>query len=174
MLGLGGWVGGWVGYCKPTLSNNKNVLYNLHHPDFMRPPAVCEKTFPASFMPHPAENNTCFKHLFTYSVKYYTKRFFTQLVLLCCDNQYDDLIWHAHCIYCCNFSPRVLRLDIQAGLFLVCSGCCQSANLRATTTSVKILFMCVYHILEYIDIEGTRFSSEISPTRTDLTSWLSW
>ena len=29
-------------------------------------------------------------------------------------------------------------------------------------------------ILEYIDIEGTRLSSEISPTRTDLTSYLSW
>jgi hypothetical protein len=26
------------------------------------------------------------------------------------------------------------------------------------------------HILEYIDIEGTRLSSEISPTRTDWTS----
>jgi hypothetical protein len=27
-----------------------------------------------------------------------------------------------------------------------------------------------YHILEYIDIEGTRLSSQISPTRTGLTS----
>ena len=30
----------------------------LKHPDFIRPPAVCEKTFPASFVPKPAENNT--------------------------------------------------------------------------------------------------------------------
>jgi hypothetical protein len=35
---------------------------------------------------------------------------------------------------------------------------------------VSCIFMQKYYILEYIDIEGTRLSSEISPTRTDLSS----
>ena len=50
-------------YCQATLSNNKNMLNQPAPPCntlISSGPQQCEKTFSASFVPQPAENNTCF------------------------------------------------------------------------------------------------------------------
>ena len=57
-----------------------------------------------------------------------------------------------------NFSPRLVWMHTQSNI----------VNIIFTNTHKKC------HILEYIDIERTRLICEISPTRTDLTSSLSW
>ena len=46
-------------------------LFNLHHlptPLFYRVPAVCEKTFSASFVPQPAENTTLVIYFSVYQI----------------------------------------------------------------------------------------------------------
>jgi hypothetical protein len=44
-------------------SNNKMCLLDPHHPIKRAPPAGCEKTFFASFVPQPAKNYTL--HVFS-------------------------------------------------------------------------------------------------------------
>ena len=51
---------GGVGGCfvKQWRTQQQNVLENQQHPLLKQAPGVCEKTFSASFVPQPAENNT--------------------------------------------------------------------------------------------------------------------
>jgi hypothetical protein len=58
-----------------------------------------------------------------------------------------------------NFSACLVRMHTQSNTTNIIF-----TQVHNTNTHKK------YHILEYIDIEGTRLSSEISPTWTDVTS----
>ena len=59
---------GGVGGClvKQWRTQQQNVLENPQHPRLKQAPGVCEKTFSASFVPQPAENNTYYANYCRY------------------------------------------------------------------------------------------------------------
>jgi hypothetical protein len=90
------------------------------------------------------------------------------------------LYWAEYLSSVYDMSSRVV-LDIKTFAFALCSILYIRHNtvwMHTQSNTTNIIFTWVnntnthekYHILEYTDIEGTRLISEISPTRTVLTS----